>query len=254
MNHLGPVISAFLDGELTPAEVAEADAHLLTCEECRVELAATKNVRDALRQLPSLEWTPVLGIRRDNRPALALALAGVAAIALVGVVAWPPTRSATPPVNRLVAARTIAAFTPNPVVTVPAAAVGAPFHAPASMPGGYHRVGQYKQGSDMGVLYSDGTHSMVVLEQPAQLDKDDMPAGGKLVFLGGSWVGVSYAWSGGRAVTWQRGGTVFTVAGDGSEADVMAAAGAMPAPRSMSMGQRVRRACRGVVEAFSGLW
>jgi len=252
VNHLGPLISALLDGELSPAEVAEADAHLLTCDRCRAELDDTKNIRDLVRELPSLEWQPVLATRRDRRPALALA--AVAAIALVGVAAWPPTRSTAPPVNRLVAARTIAAFTPSPVVTVPAAAVSAPFHAPSSMPGGYQRMGQYRQGSDMGVLYSDGNHAMVVLEQPAHLDKAAMPAGGKLVSLGGAWVGVAYGWSGGRAVTWQRGGTVFTVAGDGPEADVMAAAGAMPAPKSMSMGQRVRRACRGMVEAFSGLW
>jgi hypothetical protein len=80
-----------------------------------------------------------------------------------------------------------------------------------------------------------------------------MPPGGQLVALG-AWTGVAYGWAGGRAVTWQRGGSVFTVAGDGPDADVMAAAGSLPGPRSMSMGQRVRRVCRGVVEAFSGLW
>jgi hypothetical protein len=40
--------------------------------------------------------------------------------------------------------------------------VSAPFHAPDALAGGYHRVGQYRQGTDMGVLYSDGNHAMVL--------------------------------------------------------------------------------------------
>lgn len=252
MSHLGPLISALLDGELTPAEQAEADAHLLTCAACRHELVVTRSMRDLVRQLPRLEWEPIaVATRRDPRRVLALAAA--AAVAMVGVVAWPPARTAAPPVQRLVAARTVAAFAPSPVATVPMAAVSAPFHAPDSLAGGYHRVGQYRQGADMGVLYSDGNHRMVLFEQAAHLDGHAMPPGGQLVALG-AWTGVVYGWAGGRAVTWQRGGTVFTVAGDGAEADVMAAAGSMPGPRSLSMDQRVRRVCRGMVEAFSGLW
>jgi len=250
VSHLGPLISALLDGELTPAEQAEADAHLLTCAACRAEVAVTRSMRDLVRQLPRLEWEPSFG-RRDRRPLFAFA--AVAAVALVGVVAWPPARSAAPPVKRLVAARTVAAFTPSPAATVPMAAVSAPFHAPDALAGGYHRVGQYRQGTDMGVLYSDGNHTMVLFEQAAHLDSHAMPPGGQLVALG-AWTGVAYGWAGGRAVTWQRGGTVFTVAGDGPDADVMTAAGSMPGPRSLSTGQRVRRVCRGVVEAFSGLW
>jgi predicted anti-sigma-YlaC factor YlaD len=189
MSHLGALISALLDGELTPAEQAEADAHLLTCAACRAEVADTRSMRDLVRQLPRLEWEPSRLARRDRRPVLGLA--AVAAVALVGVVAWPPARTAVPPVRRLVAARTVAAFTPSPVATVPMAAVSAPFHAPDALAGGYHRMGQYRQGTDIGVLYSDGNHAMVLFEQAAHLDSHAMPPGGQLVALG-AWTGVAY--------------------------------------------------------------
>jgi anti-sigma factor RsiW len=250
MSHLGAIISALLDGELSPAEAAEADAHLLACPSCRAELRATRQARDLLRQLPTMEWTPAFFVRRSHRPAFALA--AVAAVALVGVVAWPASRSTAPPLARVVQAGTLSALTAGSVATVPPAAVGAPFRAPDALPGGYRRVGMYRQDGDLHALYRSGGSSLVVFEQPAHLDRKAMPPGGELVSLG-SWMGVAYAWPGGHAVTWQRDGTVYTVVGDGPTDDVITAAGSLPAPRPLSLRQRVRRACRGMVEAFSGL-
>jgi anti-sigma factor RsiW len=251
MSHLGALISALLDGELTPVEGAEADAHLLSCPECRAELAATRRARQLLRELPMLDWVHPVATRRSRRPVAALA--AVAAVAIVGVVAWPPAHSATPPLTQFVNARTVSAVTAGSVATIPPAAVNPPFQAPASLPGGYQRVGMYRQHGDLGAMYSNGTASLVVFEQSAHLDRDAMPPGGQLVSLKG-WVGVSYAWDGGQSVTWERGGTTYTVMGDGPAADVVAVAGSMPGPRSLSTMQRARRACRGVVEALSGLW
>jgi anti-sigma factor RsiW len=251
VSHLGPVLSALLDGELTPTESAEADAHLLSCPDCQAELVATRRARDLVRQLPLLDWVHPIAARRSRLPVAALA--AVAAVALVGVVAWPPTHSATSPLTRFVNARTVAAVTAGSVATIPPAAVNPPFQAPDSLPGGYRRVGMYRQHGDLGAQYSNGTSSLVVFEQSAQMDRDALPPGGQLVSLKG-WVGVSYAWDGGQAVTWQRGGTTYTVVGDGPPSDVVAAAGSVPGPRSLSTMQRARRACRGVVEALSGLW
>lgn len=53
--HLGPVLSGLLDGELTPAEAAGAQAHLAGCESCRAELAAVAAARRWLRAMPAVE-------------------------------------------------------------------------------------------------------------------------------------------------------------------------------------------------------
>jgi hypothetical protein len=176
----------------------------------------------------------------------------VAAVALVGVVAWPPTRSAAPPLNRVVQAQTVSALTADSVATLAPSAVNAPFQVPASLPGGYQRVAMSRQGGDLSAVYAHDGFSLVVYEQPAHLDRHALPPGGQLVPVNG-WMGVSYAWPGGRAVTWQRSGTTYTVVGDGPADDVIAAAGALKGPRSLSAVQRMRRTCRGVVEALSGL-
>jgi hypothetical protein len=55
MSHLGPALSALLDGELSPAEGAQAQAHLSDCTACRAELDRTRAVRAALRALPPVE-------------------------------------------------------------------------------------------------------------------------------------------------------------------------------------------------------
>jgi anti-sigma factor RsiW len=49
------MISAFLDGELTRAEVASLSAHLAACGQCAAELEDTQRVRAAVRSLPVLD-------------------------------------------------------------------------------------------------------------------------------------------------------------------------------------------------------
>lgn len=45
-------LSAYLDGELAPDDVAALERHLATCAECRDELAGLREVRTLLRALP----------------------------------------------------------------------------------------------------------------------------------------------------------------------------------------------------------
>lgn len=45
-------LSAYLDGELAPADAAALERHLAECAECRDELAALREVRTLLRALP----------------------------------------------------------------------------------------------------------------------------------------------------------------------------------------------------------
>ncbi len=46
-------LSAYLDGELSPAERAALERHLPTCAQCQTELAALRRVRATLAALPS---------------------------------------------------------------------------------------------------------------------------------------------------------------------------------------------------------
>lgn len=55
MTHLGELSSAYLDGEVSPAESAFVRRHLDVCESCRAELAELHEARSALRALPTLE-------------------------------------------------------------------------------------------------------------------------------------------------------------------------------------------------------
>src|SRR5581483_158004 len=48
-DHLGPILSALLDGELEPGEQTAAADHLAGCDACRAELERTAWTRRAVR-------------------------------------------------------------------------------------------------------------------------------------------------------------------------------------------------------------
>ncbi|MEK7252959.1 MAG: anti-sigma factor [Actinomycetota bacterium] len=94
MNHLDDLLSAYLDGELSGAERADADRHLEVCEVCRFELAVVESARVAMRSLPAIELPSKLMTRASRRrkwiPAPAWITAGVVAAALsFGLVMGP---------------------------------------------------------------------------------------------------------------------------------------------------------------------
>jgi len=110
--HVRPMLSAYLDGEVTPAERAQVERHLAGCVECARVLAEYRqiggNIRGLARPQPPLTlhrdvWTAIEA--RENQaawvPALGtlLRFGGVAAVLVVAVVAilqlWPkPTQVA----------------------------------------------------------------------------------------------------------------------------------------------------------------
>lgn len=91
MTHLGDLISAYLDGELSGSERRDAEAHLAGCEHCRDELAAVDAARITVRGLTSIEppssaLRPGSASRRVLRPrwawAASLVMAGLLALGL----------------------------------------------------------------------------------------------------------------------------------------------------------------------------
>lgn len=60
MTHLGELSSAYLDGEVSPAESEQVRRHLSSCESCRRKLADLHQARSAVRALPTLEVPAVV--------------------------------------------------------------------------------------------------------------------------------------------------------------------------------------------------
>lgn len=90
-------LSAYLDGELAPAEMAAARAHLAGCATCRVELEELRAGKDLLGRLrameppPGFEATLHARVSRPGRtlwfawprPAMALAAVALAVVLVV---------------------------------------------------------------------------------------------------------------------------------------------------------------------------
>ena len=128
--HPGDLLSAMLDGELTPGEVAGVRAHLEACPDCQRELDRISETRTLVRDLPAVD--PPFGFyERMVRPRYRWARAGVAALAgaaavSVGVMAFAAPREphVTPHVAQLVDAHTASASTSGDPISemTPAAA------------------------------------------------------------------------------------------------------------------------------------
>ncbi len=93
MSHLGELLSAYLDGELTGPEEAKVADHLPGCATCRSELEDVHQARMAVRSMPiaevpsglvpELEVAEVIPLVR--RPLAWAAAAAAALVVLVGL-------------------------------------------------------------------------------------------------------------------------------------------------------------------------
>jgi hypothetical protein len=117
--------------------------------------------------------------------------------------------------------------------------------------GDYVRVAAEVRGHVLHVLYSDGLHALSVFAQVGRLTEGARPDGGERVAVGDRRAS-AYAWPGGDVLMWDGGGLVYTAVSDAPAGDVRAAAATLPGARSLPGAERVRRACRKVVEALLG--
>jgi len=105
-DHLGELLSAHLDGELTADETAELEAHLAECGDCRAELEATSAVRSALRGAPAVDppfgfYERLLSKRRGSRLRSWSSATAVASawVFVLGFGTTQPHTKVTPPVD-----------------------------------------------------------------------------------------------------------------------------------------------------------
>jgi anti-sigma factor RsiW len=134
-GHAGDLLSAMLDGELTPGEERGVRAHLEECAGCRRELHLIGEARTLVRALPPV--APPFGFfERMLRPGGRWARAGVAALAAgaaasVAVMSLAAPREApvSPQVGRFVDAHTASASTSgDPISELTPAAAPMSFH------------------------------------------------------------------------------------------------------------------------------
>ena len=98
MKHPDELLSAYLDGETTPAESAGIGRHLAGCHRCRRQLDELNLARSALRSLPTLELPPplvaaptqVTPIRKRPSVWVGAAAAAAAAVIAFATVTTPP--------------------------------------------------------------------------------------------------------------------------------------------------------------------
>jgi len=72
VNHLGDLLSALIDGELTGTDLDRANAHLAACAECRTEAAELRQLKRALRALAEAAGADVHGAPALSERLLAL--------------------------------------------------------------------------------------------------------------------------------------------------------------------------------------
>ena len=86
-GHLGVLLSAYLDGELSAAEQRRVSDHIVSCARCRGELHDLDRARIAIRSLPGvdtgqLDQVPALPSPRRSRLVVAGSIGIAAAVAL----------------------------------------------------------------------------------------------------------------------------------------------------------------------------
>ena len=123
--------------------------------------------------------------------------------------------------------------------------------APNQLAAGYHRLGAYRQGGAVQLLYGDGLYDLSLFEQQGRLDTSDLPGQVRSVRFSER-RGWEFSWPGGEGVVWTAGRTVYTLVGDVPPDELLAVASSVPVHRSTSVGHRLRQACRGLVESFTG--
>ncbi|MGH9180596.1 MAG: hypothetical protein ACRDY5_02625, partial [Acidimicrobiales bacterium] len=127
--------------------------------------------------------------------------------------------------------------------------LGALYRTPGELAGGYRRVGAFRRGPVVHVLYSDGLHGLSLFMQPGRLDRHRQPPGGAAVRIGSA-TGQRYTWAGGEIVTWESGPVVRTLVGDAATAEVVSAARSVPPTGRPSLSERLRSACRQMAEVL----
>lgn len=258
-SHLGDVLSALVDGELTADEEVAARHHLDGCDACRDELAATEATAALVRGLPGVDapfgfYERLLrrrgfaaSDRRRLRVGLAVATTAAAVALVVGMVANLSEAEVAPAVDDMVEVHQ-AGFVPSSGFDEMAPDEEPAAEVPIELGDGFERQAVYERTSDdvVAVTYRSGSHRVSVFEQAGDLDPDGLAPAME------SMADDAWAMEAGdlHAVVIDRGRVVYTVVSDASMGEMLVVAGDLPAAGPPSLLQRARYAGAEVVWTF----
>jgi hypothetical protein len=258
------LLSAGLDGDLSPDERSAADAWVERSAAARAERDALLGVKAALAALPGVEPPPgfleamlehgsprpavVVVARRQHRwgrsPA-ALAVSALATAAAWVVVAGAAAEPVQPPVDGVQAA----------ALDVAGLRSADADDAPIQRAGRLELVeAMHHDDEVLAVLGDRGGTRVAVLRQEGPVDWADLPDGDRGRLAGATtWVDLTSDPGVARVVV-ARDGAVYTLVSADMAADVLLDLGAdLPAGDGVDhgLGARARRACESLVEALS---
>ncbi len=266
------LLSAYLDGELTPAEVAQVQDLLERSPEHRAELGRVEQARTWVRALPPVD--PPEGfieqaIATANRPVaepkkrkwgmLNLVATAAVWVVVLGFVNMSRSNDVSPDAANLAQTHTEASAGFGGLLgslgagrpqqkAAPQVALGEPYWVPLSLPGELG-LRQVQINNDLvGLVYCNDSELVMLYEEPGELDPNAI-AGARPTSVGGAdaWLletGTS------RVVIVQRDDIVYAVVGPLDSELVDAVAAQLPAPPSPSIGDRLGDAGRGLLDSF----
>jgi hypothetical protein len=158
------------------------------------------------------------------------------------------TLAVRPPSPAIAAPRSPAHHAPQPVPAGRVASAG----APDGLDDGYRRLGVFRTGDALHVLYSDGLYDLSVFQQGGRLRRSDLPPSGDRVAVGRA-TGWRYAWAGGQLVVWAAKGRVFTAVSDAPVDQLLLAVRSLPElpARRASLAAKLRRACQAMMDPLA---
>jgi hypothetical protein len=225
-GHLGDLLSAHADDELTPEQRAVVDAHVAVCPTCRAELAGTEQAKRWIGELPAVPapfgfYEKLLHggphSRRQRWP-VRLGAASLAATASIwfGVIGLAQMDGSHPGMPALSSFVNLHLRTTPPAKQAPAPrsaheeaeALG----LPDELAGGYQLYRVVTREEEHWALYTDYTSVISVFVSAGELDPLALPDGSELMRFQGQleWLVPSAA---GVMVVAQRGDSVVVVVG-----------------------------------------
>lgn len=217
-EHAGDLLSALLDGELTPEEATAVRTHVESCDACAEELEAVRDARRMLRELPAVDppatfvddllaagaaddgVVTLASRRRRNRlPLLAgVAAAAAAAVAVVVVAPWSSSDSTGSDLEVALEQHdsTFEALDDEGVIDRGPDRLTGDQPAPPTTAhvrpldeldddfevpdqlDGYEVVQAYDDADGVHVVYRKGTYGLSVFMRKGEVDLDRLPTGG----------------------------------------------------------------------------
>jgi Putative zinc-finger len=263
-EHPGELLSAYLDGELSPAERDQVDTHLASCPACRADLDEERDVRAAVRGLPPVD--PPFGfyerILRDGptdtaqpkKRRIRFGMANLAATAAAWVLVLGVANlssgsgSVNPSPNDYVAAH--ASVLPGFGGGSPSKEQAQRYDVPDRLAGTYTLLGEIDTGGVPQLIYTDGQKLLSVFVRPGHLNTAALPRDAKPVEVSGA-----MAWSvpsdEGETIFLERPGVVVVIVGPALDeaASDMASAGPR-ADEDESLLDHLQGAGEGLLETF----